>query len=461
MKVALFVHCFFPSHFYGTEAYTLELARNLQALGHEPVVVTAVFPGEPSRCDVLTTYRYENVPVYCIDKNYFPHHRVKDTYFQVEVRALLKTLLIDIKPDLVHVTHLINHTAVLLDVIRELNVPTVATLTDFYGFCFNNKLEAADGSLCRGPNEQRTNCIACFLKARSEQPDASCVERWAGRRRWSSMTASLLKRLTAVPGIRSSGIAETVRDLTERPALLRALYSSYRAVIAPTRFLLNAYVENGLAVPIYESHFGVDLPRGAKPVRPVGAPIKLGFIGQIAPHKGIDILVDAFRRLPRGKAELHVFGPDDQSPAYMADLREAADGCAVSFRGTFPTNAMAAILSELDFVVIPSRWYENSPLILLYSLASHTPVIVSDVEGLTEFVEPGKNGYVFERGSVSDLERVLCAIIADPVQSLALNRTTQYARTTQAMTAEVCEIYETILGQHEMLSVRGSVKITE
>ena len=145
MKVALFVHCFFPSHFYGTETYTLELARNLLALGHEPVVVTAVFPGEPSRGEVLSTYRYENIPVYCIDKNYFPHHRVKDTYFQIEVRALLKTLLIDIKPDIVHVTHLINHTAVLLDVIRELNVPAVATLTDFFGFCFNNKLEAADG----------------------------------------------------------------------------------------------------------------------------------------------------------------------------------------------------------------------------------------------------------------------------------------------------------------------------
>jgi glycosyltransferase involved in cell wall biosynthesis len=446
MKVALFVHCFFPTHFYGTETYTLELARNLLAFGHEPVVVTAIFPGEPSLGDVLSTYRYENIPVYCIDKNYFPHHRVKDTYFQVEVRAVLKRLLIDLKPDIVHVTHLINHTAVLLDVTRELNVPAVATLTDFFGFCFNNKLEAADGSLCRGPNEQRTNCIACFLKARGEQPDASRVERWASRRRWSSMTASLLKWLTAVPGIRSSGIVETARDLTERPALLKTLYSSYRAVIAPTRFLLNAYVANGLAVPIHESRFGVDMPRGLKPARPVDGPIKLGFIGQIAPHKGTDLLIDAFCRLPRGKAELHVFGPEDQNPAYMADLKQSAAGYAVLFRGTFPTNAMAGILSELDFVVIPSRWYENSPLILLYALASHTPVIVSNVEGLTEFIEPGKNGFVFERGSVSDLEQVLSTIIADPMESLAMRMTTQYARTTQAMVADVCAIYKSILG---------------
>jgi glycosyltransferase involved in cell wall biosynthesis len=453
MKVALFVHCFYPRHFYGTEAYTLELARNLLAIGHKPVVVTATYPGEPSRCEVLSAYEYENIPVYCIDKNYFPHQRVKDTYFQPAIRPLLKDLLIDLKPDIVHVTHLINHTAVLLDVIRELKLPVVATLTDFFGFCFNNKLEAADGSLCSGPNEQRTNCIACFLKARSEQPGASCVERWVGRRQWSSMTASLLKRLATVQGIRSSRIAETVRDLTERPTLLRDLYSSYRAVIAPTKFLLNAYVRNGLAVPIHEIRFGVDLPRGLKPARPVDGPIKLGFIGQIAPHKGTDILVNAFCRLPRGKAELHIFGPDDQNPAYMADLKKNAIGCAVSFRGTFPANNMAGILSELDFVVIPSRWYENSPLILLYSLASHTPVIVSNVEGLTEFIEPGKNGFVFERGSISDLEQVLLRIIEDPTQSRTLNATTWYERTSQTMTADVCRIYKAILSENALPSV--------
>ena len=41
MRIALFVHCFYPSHIYGTETYTLELARNLKLLGHEPVVATA------------------------------------------------------------------------------------------------------------------------------------------------------------------------------------------------------------------------------------------------------------------------------------------------------------------------------------------------------------------------------------------------------------------------------------
>ena len=43
LKIALFVHCFFPAHFFGTETYTLDLARNLRLLGHEPVVVAGYF----------------------------------------------------------------------------------------------------------------------------------------------------------------------------------------------------------------------------------------------------------------------------------------------------------------------------------------------------------------------------------------------------------------------------------
>ena len=77
MKIALFVHCFFPTHFYGTETYTLQVATQLRSMGHDPVVVSAAFPGEPRRERAVTTYRYDGLRVYCIDKNYILQHRVK------------------------------------------------------------------------------------------------------------------------------------------------------------------------------------------------------------------------------------------------------------------------------------------------------------------------------------------------------------------------------------------------
>lgn len=445
MNIALFVHCFFPDHFYGTETYTLGVAKNLKEMGHEPVVVSAVFPGEPKKNTAVSSYEYDGIPVLCIDKNYLPNTRVKDTYYQPENRALLKDILLEINPDIVHVTHLINHTSVLLETTEELGITTVATLTDFFGFCFNNKLEAANGKLCQGPNRQRSNCLACFLKARSSSPDATLLERLARKRAFASPLAYLLNSLIKLPGFRKGAIAGTVLDITRRPDILGNIYKNYEAVIAPTNFLKSSYLLNGLSVPILDIKFGVDLPRLPKLVRSKEAPLKFGYIGQITAHKGTDILVDAFCRLTISGSELHIFGPEDQDPIFTNQLKQKASGHDVFFRGTFPHEKIGEVFSELDYFVIPSTWYENSPLVLLDALASHTPVIVSDVEGLTEFVDEGKNGHIFKRGSVSDLTRVLENILAVPDKAHELTKSTEYLRTTRMMTEDVVTVYKEAL----------------
>src|SRR5260370_31452679 len=169
MKVVLFVHCFFPDHFYGTEAYTLQLAQDLQVLGHDVVGVAGVFQGEPRRAELVTRCEYAGIPVVAIDKNFEPHTRIRETYWQETMRPHFRALLSDLKPDVVHVTHLVNHTAVLLEEAKSAGYPLVGTLTDFFGFCFNNRLESANGSSCTGPTMLRCNCIASFLKARSHR----------------------------------------------------------------------------------------------------------------------------------------------------------------------------------------------------------------------------------------------------------------------------------------------------
>lgn len=446
MKVALYVHCFFPDHFYGTETYTLELARNLIAMGHEPVVVSAVFQGEAKRNSAITSYEYMHIPVYCLDKNYYPHHNIKETYYQADLLELHKQLLTEIKPDLVHVTHLINHTASLLDAIKELGIPAIATLTDFFGVCFNNRLEAADGSLCDGPNADRTNCLACYLKARGSSAQAGFASRLLG----TSPTvlpamARALSFVCRLTGVRHGGLARIVADIAERPGILLNRYAEYRAAIAPTSFLKRAYLANGLAAPLHVMHFGVDAPRTPKKTPSVGAPVRLGYIGQITPHKGADVLVDAFVRLPFGCAELHIYGSEDQDLEYVSELKDKAAGNSIFFQGTFPKDQLADVLSGMDFLVIPSRWYENSPLVLLNSLATHTPVIVSDVEGMTEFVEDGKNGFVFCRADVDDLERVLLRIVQEPELICRMSKNTEYNRTTREMTEEVVSIYKFII----------------
>jgi glycosyltransferase involved in cell wall biosynthesis len=442
MKVAFFVHCFFPGHFYGTETYTLSLARQYLAAGHQVEVVTALFQGEPEAASLVSRYDYEGIPVTCIDKNKIPHTRVKETYYQQEMRPVLEQVLRDIKPDLVHVTHLINHTSALLEATQQLGIPTYATFTDFFGFCLNNKLEAADGELCKGPLPSRMNCVACHLKDASRNPVADDWMRRATTPRsalWIARAANVARR---IPGLRGGPVDGLLEDIAQRPDTLRNLYNTvYTGAVAPTQFLKEAYESSGITVPMKKIGFGVDIDRTPKPARKKGQQPVIGFIGQIAPHKGTDLLVEAFQRLPRNAARLHIYGPADQDPAYLAALHVLAQGGAVAFNGTFPSAEMASVLGNIDLLVIPSRWYENSPLVLLNALATHTPVLVSDVLGMTEFLDPGHNGYAFERGNVDDLASQLARLVADPDALHALASTTSYERTTRSMAEETFSLY--------------------
>lgn len=447
MRIALFVHCFYPSHIYGTETYTLELARNLKLLGHEPVVATANFAGEPPLPAPVHRYTHDGIAVVAIDKNRFPHTRVKDTYYQPEMTPVLDLLLDEIGPDLVHVTHLINHTAVLLERLAARRIPTVATFTDFFGFCYNNKLEAHDGRLCAGPATPAVNCLACHLKAVADgAPEpADWRMRMSRRAAGAGLAARAMHAAQTMPGVRAGALAGRVQDVEQRPAILRALYQHYARAIVPTAFIEHAYARNGFTRPMSRIPFGVDIDRGRKAPRPEGTPLVIGFIGQLMAHKGPDLLVDAARAaLDPGNYEIRIYGSMNQDPAFAAKLEQRAAGLPVRFMGTFAPARMREILDELDVLAIPSRWYENSPLVLLNALASHTPVIVSDVEGMTEFVKDGVNGFTFERGSTSALAGVLSRMQQDSSLWRRLAATTNYDMTTMEMARRTLDVYEQV-----------------
>src|SRR5260370_9441163 len=265
MKVALFVHCLFPDHFYGRETYTLQLAQDLQALGHEVVGVAGVFQGEPRRAELVTRYDYAGMSVVAIDKNFEHHTRSRETYWQEPMRPHFRALLSELKPDVVHVTHLVNHTAVLLEEAKSAGYPLVGTLTDFFGFCYNNKLEAANGSSCAGPNMLRSNCIACFLKAISDRQRQD--RKILNRVPFGFQFGGLALRLAGLP-------RSVVPDIGRRPSILHRAYDAYYAMIAHTRSLRDKYVRNGFDPNrITVSRFAVDLDRSPKPTRPPSSPL--------------------------------------------------------------------------------------------------------------------------------------------------------------------------------------------
>ncbi|WP_395666453.1 glycosyltransferase [Methylocella sp.] len=442
MRVALYVHCFFPTHFYGTEAYALTLATELKAQGVEPVIVTATLAGEPAQPSLVEERVHDGLRVVSIDKNLFPNRSVRDSYEQPSLRALHERILRAVEPDAIHVCHLISHTTALLDVAGAMGIPVFATLTDFFGFCYTNRLEDDAGALCAGPDASRANCVACFLKLAAERPEARPLTRLAADPRWRGLVAKGLAHLGAKGGAAPLTVAGfTPNDLVARPGLLRDAMSVYREAIAPTRFLKGAYEKNGFPAPLRLAHFGVAVERAPKPPRLEGAPVRLGFIGQLSPHKGAHVLLDALRAAGRDNLSLTIWGPQDQDAAYSARLRAQAEGLPASFAGVVAREKLASVLAGLDYLVIPSTWYENSPLILLQALATHTPVIVSDVEGMTEFVTPGVDGFHVRRGDAVSLADTLRAVADDPALATRLSAMTAYEFTPADMARDALDMY--------------------
>jgi glycosyltransferase involved in cell wall biosynthesis len=441
MKIALYVHCFFPTHFYGTEAYTLALAKEMSAMGHEPIVVSATLAGEPGQKKLVESYTYEGVRVLSVDKNLFPNRCVRDTYEQPALRHIHERVLRKLEPDVVHVCHLISHTTALLDVTRRLGIPTFATLTDFFGFCYNNVLENDAGELCAGPDTLRANCIACYLKLEGSRQNASLLAKLANLpivRPLASRILAYLGQRTGHPFVIDNF---TPNDIVKRPGVLHEAMKIYGEAIAPTLFLKQTYERNGFPAPIRVSHFGIEMDRSQKPPRPDASAVRLGFVGQISPHKGVHLILDALRQCDRGNLSLTIWGSLEQVPGYVKRLRHQAEGLPVRFRGAIPRPQLADALGSIDYLVIPSTWYENSPLILLQALASHTPAIVSKVMGMTEFVEHGRNGFHFERGDVGSLVRILQCIADDPDLAERLGTATHYGRIPADMAKDVAAMY--------------------
>jgi glycosyltransferase involved in cell wall biosynthesis len=125
----------------------------------------------------------------------------------------------------------------------------------------------------------------------------------------------------------------------------------------------------------------------------------IGFIGTLSSYKGCHILIQAFNQLNLPSLKLKIYGNPEHFPNYSADLHSlAADNEAIEFCGTFPNHQIADVLSELDVLVVPSLWYENTPLVVYSALAAHCPVIASDFPGMSEVVAHEENGLVFPAG---------------------------------------------------------------
>lgn len=82
--------------------------------------------------------------------------------------------------------------------------------------------------------------------------------------------------------------------------------------------------------------------------------------------------------------------------------------------GEFNHQEVANIFKEIDVLVAPSIWQENSPLVIQEAFLSKTPVIASRIGGIPELIKDKENGLLFEPGNPDDLYDKMNILINDP-----------------------------------------------
>ena len=376
MKILYLVHEFYPYYFTGTEKFVFHMATCMRKQGHQVTVATFAFKENLKNSqrdgNLLTErYMYNGIPVISFgykEASDDVHYRVNNE----DLQRFAGRLLSEEKPDVIHAGHLMRVFDI-LKVARACSIPYIITLTDFWAICFNKGILINKKlNLCTGPK-------------RGE----ACAEH--------------------CPDLPREVIAARLEET-------RSILRDSRAVCSPTRFLANIYLNEMPDLNMKMIPLGLRMGKSVFEQKDLskGDPVKFMFGGTWLPHKGLHLLLEVFEKVKGERLTLKVYG-SGPSKEYNDLIDESArKDKRIQIQGVFGEADLEKIFRDADCSVIPSLWWENSPYMLTESLARNVPMIVTDVDGLTEYVQDGVNGFSFRLGDSSHLQEVMERIVNDP-----------------------------------------------
>lgn len=409
MRVLQVAHALPPATYGGTELYTRDLAAALADRGH--AVGVAAPRGADAEIPGVETFDLpdpggETAPAV--------GERPLDAVDRPATDERVDDLLAEFDPDVVHCQHLKHLSAGVPSACADCGVACVLTLHDFWTICHREQLYRPEGRPCSGP-ESVAKCADCHRRAAS-------VER-------------------ATDG-GAVGVEERDRSpaARRRERLRRALSAADR-LVAPSSFLRETFVAYATAPDrIQRCRNGVEVDRYDDTGFDRDARLTVGYAGRVTERKGVHLLVEAVRDVP--DAELAVFGAfDPESDPYHARLADAA-GDRTTFRGWYAERPTP--YREMDALVLPSVWYENSPLVIQEAFASGVPVVTADAGGMAELVADGEDGLTFRMGDADALADALTRLATDPSLVADLRAGVEEPKRLRDHVEEILTLYEDV-----------------
>lgn len=287
-----------------------------------------------------------------------------------------KELILQVKPDIIHFHHTLRIGIEALQVVRNTlpNVKIVYTLHEFILICHNGgqMIFRHNNELCEYASPDR--CSKCF-------PDY------------------------------------TPQQFKMREIFLKSHIELVDQFISPSHFLVNRFVDWGIpASKMTVLENGRQIQAQA-PFRELDNQSDhrnhFGYFGQVNPFKGVLLILRAVEHLTKNgftDFRVDIFGsvtggfPEFEKDLYRF-LKKYQDN--VVYHGKYKQSEIPELISLVDWVIVPSTWWENSPLVIQEVFMHKRPIICSNIGGMEEKVDNNKNGLHFRvRNHVSLAKKI-------------------------------------------------------
>jgi glycosyltransferase involved in cell wall biosynthesis len=403
------IHDFLPRHSAGSEIYAYELCRHLLPF-HDVRVLCAEF--DPSRLHGSVAWReYRGVSVVEIVNNW-EFDSFEETYSPAALTAPLKQVLQAVQPDVLHIHNLFNLSMELPALARAAGIPSVATLHDYTLVCPSGgqRVHVDEEHVCDVIDPRR--CSRCFPQSGIASQITPVPRRAAIGETGPGRLASWIgRRFQSRSGI--APIEVSPDAISARLEKAKSVFDAVDVFVAPSHALASEYRRLGIAEhKLRVSDYGfVGIDRIRRPAS--SRRLRIGFVGTLVWHKGAHVLVEAARRLPPDTYDLKIFGDPTIFWKYSKNLQERSAGLPVHFMGAFDNAQRAAVYGDLDVLVVPSLWPENSPLVIHEAFMAGVAVVASRQGGIPELVTDGVNGITYDAFSAEALTAALRQFIDD------------------------------------------------
>ncbi len=372
MRILVVAHNHPALHPGGTETVAHELFDAYRRAGHE-----AMFLGATNR---LHREPHPGTSFQAIGNDpdevlLWAGHFDRFNMSQIDLYGMvpdLTSLLETFRPDVVHIHHLLLVGVELPTLVRRVlpDALIVKTLHDYYPICAN------DGVMMAAPGKP---CAAT-------EPGGLCA---------------------CLPDV-------TPDRMRLRERFIKTHLAAVDHFTAPSAFLRQAYV--GWGLPARD----ITLVPNGRPQGELAPPRRLpldrrnvfGYFGNLTPWKGVAVLLRACRRLIEAgvEFELRVHGGSPfQSEEFVAEIERLFEetSARVVRLGPYRQQDLPRLMGEVDWVVMPSVWWENAPLVIGEARLHRRPVIASGIGGMAEAVKDGVDGLHVRPNDPADLARVM------------------------------------------------------